>query len=233
VPLAALLLLASSAACGGKSLLNGTSPLGLDAGSCDAPIPPPQLNLFPNCDSFLPNLTGNEVDWVGLEPVAGSPGLIGHRFRATASLSNSCGFDLVIALPGLTFQASGSYELATWWLNGAPVAVIVRTPDDTQALLGVAVLDGGGGGYLSTLSAPISLQAFGRDCHACAGSDATGLKALAFSFNESPIQCAPTEGYSQLLSCDFGGEEMRVVDYCAPPGADAFPAVYGRADLLQ
>jgi hypothetical protein len=191
--------------------------------------------LTPRCSNFIPSLSTATVDWVGTEALQGKPGFVGHRFDAPEGLANGCGYDLLIALPGLTFDGSGTYNLNAWWLQGnGPIrliAAVLRRDGEPLPELGVAVAEAGD--LASTLSAPVSIEPTGPACDSCWTDGAPqGLRAPAFSEGAAPLPCAVTPGVPTSFNCAGTDHDWNVVIYCAAEDSTQFPVVYGHAERL-
>lgn len=221
---------------GGASGSGGNGGNG-DAGnpSCPGAAPAPEITLAPKCSGFVPSLSTATVDWVGTEAVEGKPEFVGHRFDAPAGLANGCGYEIVVALPGLTFAGSGTYNLNAWWLQGnGPVrliAVVLRRDGELLPELGVAVTEAGA--LASSLSAPVSIESTGPECESCwTDGAAAGLRAPAFSEGDAPAFCAVLPGVPTLFNCLGSDHDWNVVIYCTAEGTPEYPVVYGHADRL-
>src|SRR6187399_3146122 len=57
----------------------GAGGMGSGGAGCEGPVTPPALELFPACESFVPSLGPQDLDWVGLDPFDGE--FMVHRFR--------------------------------------------------------------------------------------------------------------------------------------------------------
>lgn len=203
---------------------------------CLGPTPSPELILTPHCSDFVPSLSTGTLDWVGGEPACGTPDLVEHRFDAPAGLANGCGYELVIALPGLTFAGSGTYNLNAWWLsgNGPPrlIAAVLRREDETLPELAVGVREAGE--LVSRLSEPMTIQPLGPPCENCWKEDpaAEGLLAPALSVEDMPLACDVDPARPALLRCSENDRDWHAVIYCAPEASVEFPVVLGRAESL-
>ena len=201
---------------------------------CPGAAPAPEITLTPKCSNFVPSLSTATIDWVGTEAVDGKPGFVGHRFDAPEGLANGCGYEIVVALPGLTFAGSGTYNLNAWWLQGnGPVrliAAVLRRDGEPLPELGVAVAEAGS--FASSLSAPVSIEPTGPECESCwTDGAAAGLRAPAFSEGVT-TSCSESPGVPTLFNCLGSAHEWNVVVYCAAEGTPDYPVVYGRAERL-
>ena len=214
-------------ACGGQG--SSSNP------SCPGAAPAPEFTLLPRCTDFAPSLSTGTLDWVGAEPVCGKT-LVGHRFNAPPGLANGCGYELVIALPGLTFAGSGTYDFNAWWAyeNGASrlIAAVLRRKGETLPELVVA--EATGGDLVSGLSAPLAIEPSGPACDECwkEGGAADGLVAPALSEGSAPLACNSELGVPALLRCRGADRSWNVVIYCAAEASTEYPVVYGPAETL-
>ena len=199
---------------------------------CEGPVTPPTLELFPACANFVPSLSPQDLDWVGLDPAEGE--LMVHRFRAPANLANGCGYDLLVRLPRITFNGSGSYTMTVWWLSGAGaprlIAGVFRRDGDPLPELVVA--DQAAGELASKLSAPMTIEPSGTACTACLTGGPSGLVGPALAEDGTPLSCeAEVDG--RLFRCSGNsGQSWRVLTYCSARESAEYPVAYGRAQNL-
>jgi hypothetical protein len=205
---------------------------GSGAASCEGPVTPPTLELRPYCADFVPSLSPQALDWAGLDPFEGE--FMVHRFSAPASLANGCGYDLIVRLPRITFNGSGSYAVSVWWLSGvgAPRLIAGVFRRDGDPLPELVVADPTAGEFASMLSAPMTIEPSGAACTPCLAGGSSGLVGPALTQDGIPLSCeAEAEGTS-LLCNNGSGQAFRVLTYCSASGSVEYPVVYGRAQNM-
>jgi hypothetical protein len=180
----------------------------------------------------VPSLSPQDIDWVGLDPFEGE--FMVHRFRAPASLANGCGYDLIVRLPRIAFNGSGSYTMSVWWLSGAGaprlIAGVFRREGDPLPELVVA--DSTAGNLASMLSAPMTIEPSGAACTPCLAGGSSGLVGPALTLDGTPLSCEAEVGGATLYCSNGGSLAWRVLTYCSASGSVEYPVVYGRAQNM-
>lgn len=222
----------SALGCGGKAVQAegsaGTIGSAHEPSGCVQLPAAPVIDFQSTCDSFIPSLSPSEVIFVE-RSIDASAGLVGHRFRST----KDCGFDVVISLPRLKFDADEQpYELSTWWLRTSFVTdllvVILRRAGDRSLLLGVAT--SGSTFEFNSLASPLAVTLNGPGCTDSAES---GVQEQVVELEGVALPCENDAAMPWLRLCRDGDTRYRMVDYPAQLDSTTVPAVLGDAKFVS